>query len=78
MLCTIKCNKQVQQTNWILYYRLLTLTSRPRVLQPNLALIPTLVAPRLRENRNAPYSSPRTSLLEYGTVGIEQISSLIL
>ena len=38
----------------------------------------TVVAPRLKEDRNAPYSSPRTSLLEYGTVGIEQISSLIL
>ena len=24
MLCTNKCNKQVQQTNWILYYWLLT------------------------------------------------------
>ena len=24
MLCTNKCYKQVQQTNWILYYRLLT------------------------------------------------------
>ena len=28
MLCTSKCNKQVQQTNWILYYRLLMLASR--------------------------------------------------
>jgi hypothetical protein len=36
------------------------------------------VAPRLRGDRNAPYSSPGTSLLEYGTVGIEQISSLLL
>src|SRR3989337_4225556 len=26
MLCTNKCNKQVPQTNWILYYRLLMLT----------------------------------------------------
>src|SRR3989337_4556233 len=35
------------------------------------------MAPRLRVNRNAPYSSPGTSPLEYGTVGIEQISSLL-
>ena len=30
MSCTIKCNKQVQQTDWIMYYRLLTL-ARSRV-----------------------------------------------
>ena len=57
MLCDNKCNNQVQQTNWGLYYRFLTFV-RARASYSQTCSDTNPVAPRLRENRNAPYSSP--------------------
>ena len=51
-----KCSNQVQQTNWGLYYRFLTF-ARSRASYNHTCFDTKPVAPRLRENRNAPYSS---------------------
>ena len=69
MLCNKQCNNQVQQTNWGLYYRILTFHC---VLKNT-----PLVAPRLRETgtpRN-PAQRSRRSLWNTALLDIEQISS---
>ena len=50
------CDKQMQQTNWGLYYCFLTF-GRARASYSQTCSDTKPVAPRLRENRNAPYSS---------------------
>ena len=63
------CNKQMQQPNtiknWGLYYRFLTFTwSRASYSQTCSDTKP--VAPQLRENLNAPYSSPEIEMKSSG------------
>ena len=55
---TNKCRNQVQKTNWGLYCRFLTF-ARSTVSYSQTCSDTKPVAPRLRENRNAPYSSPK-------------------
>ena len=62
---TNKCSNQVKQTNWGLYYRFLTFAwARASYSQTCSDTKP--VAPRLRENRNAPYYSPKIEMKSSG------------
>ena len=65
---TNKCSNQVQSTNQTLYYHFLTFT-RARASYSQTCSDTKPVAPWLRENRNAPYSSPeiKEKSLEYDT-----------
>ena len=63
------CDKQMQQSSgtnqWGLFYRFLTF-ARAKASYSQTCYDNKPVAPRLRENRNAPYSSPEIEMKSSG------------